>query len=153
MGWPPDRRRRIALAAILLFCVVSRGGYVLYLARVDPDVAYERDSVSYIRPAQALVDHRRFDQAATERTAEFLRTPGYPVFIAVVRDVAGSGNTRLLLAQAGLSTLTVFLAFVLATRLWSVTTGLVAGALVALEPLQFYTAGTLIAEGLSALAS
>ena len=152
MGWPPDRRRRIALAAILLFCVVSRGGYVLYLARVDPDVAYERDSVSYIRPAQALVDHRRFDQAATERTAEFLRTPGYPVFIAVVRDVAGSGNTRLLLAQAGLSTLTVFLAYVLATRLWSVTTGLVAGALVALEPLQFYTAGTLIAEGLSALA-
>lgn len=152
MLWPADRRRRLTLMAILAFCVISRGGFVLYLAQVDPGIAYEQDTNSYTDPARALVDHRRFDQAAGDDTPEFLRTPGYPVFLAGVDEVAGSGLTRLLLVQVGLSTLTVFLAFVLATRLWSVTTGLVAGALVALEPLQFYTAGTLITEGLSALA-
>jgi 4-amino-4-deoxy-L-arabinose transferase-like glycosyltransferase len=144
------RSRNIALAAILLVCVVGRGAYVLYLVHTDAVVTAHGDAPTYLGPAHELLHHGRFNSATTPSRPEFLRTPGYPVFIAAVYRVFGETNTAVLLAQVALSALTVFLAYLLAARIWSVPIGLLAALLTVLEPLQNATSATLLTETLSA---
>jgi hypothetical protein len=56
-----------------------------------------------------------------------------------------------LLVQVALSALTVFLAYLLAARIWSVPIGLLAALFTLLEPLQNATSATLLTESLAAL--
>ena len=145
------RSRRLLLAAILLGCVVGRGVYVLHLVDSNAVVTTTGDTPSYLGPARELLDHGRFDSASTPIRPEFLRTPGYPVFIAAVYRVFGRSNTAVLLVQVALSALTVFLAYLLAARIWSVPIGLLAALLTTLEPLQNSTSATILTESISAL--
>ena len=55
------RSRRLLLAAILLFCVVGRGAYVLYLVHDHAVVTTTGDAPSYLGPARELLHHGRFD--------------------------------------------------------------------------------------------
>lgn len=143
--------RRRALLSVLLLCVVSRGGYVAYLAVVGPDAAHEADTASYLGPARALAEEGRFDRAPDDPRPEFVRTPGYPLFLAGVMTLFGSLTTPALAIQVLLSAATVLLVYVLGVRMWSAAAGLVAALLVTLEPLQFTTTGTLLTECLTAL--
>ncbi len=146
------RSRTLVLTAILLGCVVGRGAYVLYLAHSDKIVTTVGDVPTYLGPAHELLDHGRFDSAGPPPDQpEFLRTPGYPVFIAAVYRVFGENNTAVLLVQVALSGLTVFLAYLLAARMWSATIGVLAALFTALDPLQSTTAATLLTESLAAL--
>src|SRR5947207_2349476 len=145
------RSRRLFLVAILLVCVVGRGAYALYLVHSHPDVTIEGDSPTYLGPAHELLAHSRFDSASTPDQPEFLRTPGYPVFIAAVQRVFGASDTAVLLAQVALSGLTVLIVYLLAARIWSAPIGLLAALLTTLEPLQNYTSATLLTESLGAL--
>ncbi len=145
------RSRGLLLAAILIVCVVGRGGYVLYLVHSNASVTTEGDTPTYLGPARELADHGRFDSATPAGRPEFLRTPGYPLFVAAVYRVFGQHDTAVLLVQVLLSALTVFLAYLLAARIWSVPIGLLAALFTALEPLQNSTSATLLTESLSAL--
>jgi hypothetical protein len=145
------RSRRLFLVAILVVCVVGRGAYALYLVHSHPDVTIEGDTPTYLGPAHELLAHGRFDSGNPPGQPEFLRTPGYPVFIAAVHRVFGENNTSVLLVQVALSGLTVFVVYLLAARIWSVPIGLLAAALTTLEPLQNYTSATLVTESLGAL--
>lgn len=145
------RAHRALLALLLVFCVVSRGGYVLYATRVAPEVTREPDTVSYLGPAEALAEEGRFDRAPDDPRPEFLRTPGYPLFLAAVRMVFGPGATPVLLVQVLLSALAVVAVYVLGSRLWSAKTGLLAALIVTFDPLQFTTAGTVLTESITAL--
>ena len=108
-------------------CVVGRGGYALYLVHSDEIVTTTGDAPSYLGPARMLAEHARFENLDGEK--EYLRTPGYPLFIAAVYRVFGERNTAVLLVQVLLSAVTVYLAYLLATRTWSSTIGLVAAVL------------------------
>lgn len=145
------RSRRLLLTAILVCCVVGRGAYVLYLAHSDQIVTTVGDVPTYLGPAHELLDHGRFNSASPPGQPEFLRTPGYPVFIAAVWRIFGESNTAVLLVQVALSGLTDFLAYLLAARMWSVPVGLLAALLIALDPLQSTTAAALLTESLAAL--
>src|SRR5262249_38389754 len=79
-----------------------------------------------------------------------LRTPGYPLFIAAVYRVFGEQITAVLLAQVVLSALSVLLAYLLATRMWSSTVGLVAAVMMLIGPLQSATTAALLTETLAA---
>jgi len=139
------------LAAILIACVVGRGAYVLYLVHTNAVVTAHGDAPTYLGPARELIDHGRFNSATSPGQPEFLRTPGYPAFIAAVYGVFGKNNTAVLLVQVVLSALTIFLAYLLAARIWSPPIGLLAALFTLLEPLQNATSATLLTESLSAL--
>lgn len=145
------RSRRLLLAAILVLCVVGRGAYVVYLAHTDGIETTAGDAPTYIGPARELADHGRFESVSLPGQPEFLRTPGYPAFIATIYRVFGENNTAVLLVQALLSALTVFLAYLLTARMWSVKIGLLAALFTAFDPLQNLTAGTILTESLAAL--
>jgi hypothetical protein len=145
------RSRTLLLAAILVCCVVGRGVHVLYLAHTHHIVTTVGDTPTYLGPAKELLDHGRFDSASPPGQPEYLRTPGYPVFIAAVYRIFGETNTAVLLVQVALSALTVFLAYLLAARMWSVPIGLLAALFTALDPVQNATSSSILTESLAAL--
>jgi 4-amino-4-deoxy-L-arabinose transferase-like glycosyltransferase len=145
------RSRKLLLAAILVCCVVGRGAHVLYLAHNHDIVTTVGDTPTYLGPAKELLHHNQFDSASPPGQPEFLRTPGYPVFIAAVYRVFGESNTALLLVQVALSALTVFLAYLLAAWMWSAPIGLLAALFTALDPVQNATASTILTESIAAL--
>jgi 4-amino-4-deoxy-L-arabinose transferase-like glycosyltransferase len=146
------RARVLILAAILVCAVVGRGAYAVYLVHHDEIVTESGDTPTYLGPARELAEHGRFDRpdGSESRHPEFIRTPGYPVFIAAVYRVFGVGDiTAVLLAQIVVSGFTILLAYLLATRMWSSSVGLIAALFTALEPLQNSTSATLLTETLS----
>lgn len=145
------KSRRFVLGLILAVCVVGRGAFALYLVHTSPAITTEGDTQSYLEPAHELLVNGRFNSGSLSNGPEFLRTPGYPVFIAAVYRVFGESATAILLAQVALSGVTVLIVYLLAARIWSAPIGLVAAALTTLEPLQNYTSGTLITESLATL--
>ena len=142
--------RRIAIGVVVLVAVVTRVGWMLHVRDTNPAATTSRDTPSYVQPARALVE----DGALTTRPGSadpiYFRTPGYPLVIATVFAV-DENETAFLLGQVLLSCLTVFLAYVLAKQRWGVTVGVVAAALIALEPLQFAASGTLLTESVFSL--
>src|SRR5262245_6795499 len=147
------RSRVLILVAIVAVCVIARGAHAVYLVHTDGGVTESGDTPTYLGPARELAEHGRFDRpdGSEARHPEFIRTPGYPVFVAAVYRAFGVGdNTAVLLAQVLVSGLTIALAYLLATRMWSAPVGLLAALFTALEPLQNSTSATLLTETLSA---
>jgi hypothetical protein len=136
---------------IIVACVVGRGAYVVHVAHHDKYDAYGGDTVSYLLPAKALVHDHRFHHNANSPVPEFLRTPGYPLFLAGVDEVFGTGVAAVLLAQVLVSAATLLLVFLLGARLWSANVGLLAAALVALEPSQWLSTARILSESLDTL--
>jgi 4-amino-4-deoxy-L-arabinose transferase-like glycosyltransferase len=145
-----SRAHRV-LAALLAVCVVGRGAYVLYLVHAHAIITSSGDAPSYLLPARQLFAHGRFDSGNPPGLSEFLRTPGYPAFIAAIYRVFGQSITAVLLVQVVCSAVTVLLVYLLATRMWSTEVGLVAALLTLLEPLQNATTATILTECLAAL--
>jgi 4-amino-4-deoxy-L-arabinose transferase-like glycosyltransferase len=133
------------LASILLFCLLSRLGWVLHLEDTAPSRTLSNDSWSYLYPARFLVGTGHFPATL------FLRTPGYPALIAGVFAIRDS-ETAFLIVQVLLSCATVLACYFVASRLWGPTTGLVAAGLLAVEPLQFVASGSVLTESVSSLA-
>ena len=76
-----------------------------------------------------------------------VRSPGYPVFLAGVYSVLGRESLRAVwLVQAVLSALVVWQVFALAGRVFGSNAGLLAAALVAVDPFQIYFCGRLLSE-------
>jgi len=152
-GPPPSRQRakRGLLLAVLLVCLFSRGAYALYAVHAHPQRTVEGDTRSYTEPARALLEDHRFSRAPDDAQPEFVRTPGYPAFLAVTYRLFGESSTAVLLVQVALSTLTVLVVYRLAARMWSVSTALIAAVITTLEPLQNFSAGRMTTESLEAL--
>jgi hypothetical protein len=114
-AWSP----RTVLLVVLAVCVVVRGAGALAVLLTNPHVVVQVDSASYLRPALALLDHAHFLRSSAVHEPEFVRTPGYPAFIALVYLVFGASHAALLLAQVVVSTLTVLVVWRLGVRMWS----------------------------------
>lgn len=87
------------IVRVVFFLALGEGGYI------------QSDSLSYIAPAQSLIDSGNFLDASG--TPEVRRTPGYPVFIAISLLI-GTGEIGVLALQYALSLgLAAMIAFLL----------------------------------------
>ncbi len=141
--------QRVLLAAILLACVLGRGAYVVHVAHSDPSSTSSGDTKSYVRPALALVDEGHFNHTVGQSEPEFIRTPGYPLFIAGSYKVFGVDLTALLLMQVVASACSLLLVYLLAARMWSAWIGLIGAALTLLEPSQNLATAKVLTECLA----
>ncbi len=128
---------RCALAGIFIFALAVR----VFAAIVHP--YYLPDSADYSALAKAIVAGHAYEihgQLAR-------RMPGYPVFVAGFYSIFGFHHLPILLAQAVLSALTTTFSALLG-RCVSPATGLLSGALTALDPLGIGFSASLLTEPL-----
>jgi uncharacterized protein (TIGR03086 family) len=129
---------------------VLRVGVVLAVTSADAHRGDSGDKASYVLPAEALLHDHQFDHEPGSNVAEFVRTPGYPAFLAAVYAVSDESDMAVYVVQALLSGLAVLLAIDLARRLsGSLVVGLVAGVALALDPLQTSVLGFVGTEALA----
>ena len=146
-----DRRtlQRWAIAVIVV-AAAARVGWAAWIAHAEPSAVYNPDTPGYIWPARALIDGGRFSFSPTDPTPMYLRTPGYPAFLAAILWPTGSA-WAISPIQATVSLLGVAVIVLVAWRLLGPTAALVAGAVVALDPLQFAASGALLTESVASV--
>ena len=110
---PGVRSPRILLVVILGLCLFLRTGAVVAVLDSDPHVVVQADTPTYEQPALALLQNGEFSRSPQDQRPEFLRTPGYPAFIATVYLIFGQSHAALLLMQVFLSTVTVLVVYLL----------------------------------------
>ena len=130
--------------------VAVRVGFAFVLG-LDEARLIEPDSNDYLSNAEALLDDGRFLTAPGSDEPEFERTPGYPLFIAVILVVTGRSILAVALAQAALSALVALPMFLIARRLFGERAGVVAVVLFIADPLSLYFGAMVMTETLAAL--
>jgi 4-amino-4-deoxy-L-arabinose transferase-like glycosyltransferase len=146
-----DRRTvcRIAVAVIVAG-IVARVAWAAWIAHADPLAVLSPDTPGYLGPAHALIDAGRFSLSPLDPTPMFVRTPGYPAFLAAILWITSS-EWAISPIQAAFSAMTVAAVVLVGWRLLGRTAGLVAGALLVLDPLQFMASGTVLTEGIASV--
>jgi 4-amino-4-deoxy-L-arabinose transferase-like glycosyltransferase len=134
-----DRR---LLGLILLMALVLRLG----LALVRPEEDEAADEGHWDRMARVFAK-----QGLLAAEAGTYRPPLYPLMLAAVYRVCGTGAWPVRVVQAGLGVLTCLLIYDLGRRLGTSRTGLLAATLAAGYPLLVFFAGVRLAEGLIVL--
>lgn len=140
-------RQRWAIAGLVLAVAVFRVALVLVVHDRAPERAVVDDTAGYVDPARSLLDDGDFDHQPGTEVPEFVRTPGYPVFVAAAWFVSGDSTGFLLAVQAALGSLAVLFVILLGLRLtrsFAVAYG--AGVLVAVDPLQNAQSGLIVTE-------
>jgi len=147
-----DRRTVCRCAvAVIVIGIVARVAWAAWIAHADPLAARSPDTPGYVGPARALLEAGRFSLSPQDPTPMFVRTPGYPAFLAAILWVTSSDWT-ISPIQAATSAVTVAAVVLVGWRLIGRTAGLVAGALLVLDPLQFMASGTILTEGVASIA-
>lgn len=144
------RRLCFVLAALIVVALAARVGWAAWIAHAEPDAVRSGDTPGYLGPARALIDSGRFSYSPQDDTPMFLRTPGYPALLAAILWVTDS-EWAISPIQAALSASVVVLVVVVGRRVIGTVAGLVAGVIVALDPLQFALSGTILSETLASL--
>lgn len=139
--------KRLATFALIALALVLavRVGWSAWVAHAHPEAVVTGDTPDYLGSARALVENRSFDRSPDDDTPQFLRTPGYPVLLATILWATNS-EWSISPIQALLSGVAIVGTFLIGRRMIGVTAGLVAGAVVALDPLQFALSGTVLTE-------
>jgi 4-amino-4-deoxy-L-arabinose transferase-like glycosyltransferase len=146
-----DRRTVCRCAvAVIVTGIVARVAWAGWIAHADPLAARSPDTPGYLVPAHALIEAGRFSLSPLDPTPMFVRTPGYPAFLAAILWITSS-EWAISPIQAAFSALTVAAVVLVGWRLLGLTAGLVAGALLVLDPLQFMASGTILTEGVASV--
>jgi 4-amino-4-deoxy-L-arabinose transferase-like glycosyltransferase len=107
------------------------------------------DSITYDRPAVNLLRHRVFSQSsAPPFEVETFRTPGYPVFLAMIYAVAGHNHAIVLLTQAVIGATIVGLTYATGRHLWNEGAAFFAASFTALDPVSILYCSYLLSETL-----
>jgi 4-amino-4-deoxy-L-arabinose transferase-like glycosyltransferase len=136
--------------AIIIAGLGARVVWAAWIAHSDPLAVRSPDTPGYVWPARALIEAGRFTLSPTDPTPMFVRTPGYPAFLAAILWITDS-EWAISPIQAVLSSLTVAAVVLVGWRLIGRTAGLVAGALLVLDPLQFTESGMILTEGVASI--
>lgn len=140
-------RQRWAVAGLVLVVAVFRVALVLAVHDRAPERAVVDDTAGYVDPARSLLEDGDFDHRPGTEMPEFVRTPGYPVFVAAAWWVSGDSTGFLLAVQAALGSLAVLFVVLLGLRLTrSFAVAFGAGLLVAVDPLQNAQSGLIVTE-------
>ena len=128
-GVPWHRKLLVLLAAV----AGLRLGLLWLAAAAGPTFMMSSDSDGYENPARALLQVGRFAQdPAHPEKPELKRTPGYPLFIALVYGLFGESRTLLIAVQVLVGVATIGLACLLVH--WDRRAGLAAAVFLALDP-------------------
>ena len=108
---------RRALLLIVLVAIVH-GLFFIWYQRPDW-YAQWTDQVGYRRLGQALATTGKFTKFpdATEFAPEVIRTPVYPLFLAIIYKVAGMGQLPVALAQTALFVAMCLFVYAIAKRI------------------------------------
>lgn len=140
----PTRRRLVLLFALAVTLRLFVFGYMVH----EPRKFFAQDSDGYNQRAINLVQHGVF--AGEEQppfTADLLRTPAYPAFLAAVYWAVGYMPAAVIALQALIGGLCVVLTVLLARELRAPPAAAwLAGLLVAVEPLSVLYTNRLLTE-------
>jgi 4-amino-4-deoxy-L-arabinose transferase-like glycosyltransferase len=135
--------------AILALCLLTRVGLFLVARPWEPTneraVVLQFDAVGYHALAVNLLQHGVFSQTV-DGQPEGLRTPGYPLFLALCYSAFGQRTWVVLIAQLFLDTLSCFLLLVTFTRTLGSKAASYAGLFYALDPHLVLYANHLLSE-------
>lgn len=119
---------------VLAACVVKLAIFVA-VSRERPGFPIHFDTQTYVQPALALLKAGTFSPSPAEvSTPEVNRTPGYPVFLAVVMRLFGEGLVAPGMANIVFSSLVALTVGALAFRFFGRRAALVATAVATLDP-------------------
>lgn len=129
----------------LLFaaCLVVHAGILLTArartGRIDGYALKSLDCGEFYRLAQNLVTHRVFSTRVSESLEpDTWRTPGYPMFLALVISTLGDSPTSLVVVQQALSILNIVLLFLIARAWMSERRALLTSLLFLIEPYHLF---------------
>ena len=144
--------RTLWWCAVVLIIVgaTARVGWAAWIAHVEPAAVRSPDTPGYLEPARALIDTGRFSLSPMDNAPMFVRTPGYPAFLAPILWITNS-EWAISPIQATVSVLGVVLVVLVGWRLIGPTAGLVAGLLLLLDPLQLAASGTILTESIASV--
>jgi 4-amino-4-deoxy-L-arabinose transferase-like glycosyltransferase len=143
-------RRVHPVVWVVLGALCLRLLWVLIIAQ-EPARLTEPDSSGYLDSAQALIQDWRFNEAPGDPEPQFVRTPGYPLFLAFLMSFLGTDVVRLAVAQSVLSAVVVVPTYLLGARIFSPRIGLIAAILTAAHFQLIYYSGMMLTETLASL--
>ena len=126
---PASRRFTILLVVLTLSLVVRAA----ILVRADQALLFEHDSASYINSARALLETGTFSIAPNQLEPQTIRTPGYPLFLAMLFGLFGENWIAILFVQMCFSVATIGLVYGFGSKLWNPDLALLASVLLALD--------------------
>jgi hypothetical protein len=126
---------------LIVGAIALRVAWSAWIAHAHPTAVTSGDTAGYIGPARALLEKGRFSLSPHDATPMFLRTPGYPAVLTAILWVTNS-QWSLSPIQAALSVLPVLVTVFVGRRVIGPTAAMLAGAFVALDPLQFALSGS-----------
>lgn len=135
----------IALS-VLLVIRVAVGAVILR----SPERTLWPDSDGYLRLARALV-HEGAYQGDSGSPLDLMRTPGYPVFLALTFRCFGESLEAVLYLQLLMGTIVGMALFVVGKALWSRTTGFLAAWIYLLTPNAFVWSLAILSDTLFTL--
>ena len=137
------------LALIFFTALLARSLVFIYVAS-DVRKFYTFDSSEYVTLAQNLLDHGTFSQENTPPfSPDLARTPGYPVFLAIVLKAFGNNFHAIILLQIIIGGITAVLTYYLAVKLGHPTSAcLIAAWIVTLDPVAVLLSNRLLTETL-----
>jgi len=141
-------RSSVLAWAVIIGASAIRLGWAAWVAHAHPEAVISPDSPDYLGPARTLFDDGQFGVSPEDDTPMFVRTPGYPVFVGAILWVTNS-QWSVSPLQVALSLLVIVIVVLVGRRTISPTAGLLAGVIVALDPLQFAASGTILSESLA----
>ena len=140
--WPSARRASFVLAAVLIVCFGARMGWMLHLRADAPELTHSPDTPSYVGAAHtARGGPVAFSRFAGSSQPLFVRTPGYPLFLAGAFAVTDENRPRRSPSRWWCSVATAWLTFVIAASLWGEMAGVFAALVNVLDPTQFRAVG------------
>ncbi len=135
------------LYVILLVALVSRAALLAVLWKDPGDRIYTPDSQDYIQLSDSLEKWGSFER---DGRPEIFRTPGYPLLLAFAASWQDSWWRAVLVFQIVLDVALVYLTFLLGWTLVEERVGLIAAALLAIEPVAVASCLRILSDSLYA---
>jgi 4-amino-4-deoxy-L-arabinose transferase-like glycosyltransferase len=146
--FPPDIFRPIGWGLITLIEIASLALFFV-VAAVDADRIFSPDSLTYLNSARALRQIRRFaiDPVSPDQP-QIMRTPGYPLFLAIILFIGGDRYAGVILIQILLHLGTIGLTYHLTRRICTRQLAILAAVLLALDLASSVSAHQVLTETL-----
>ncbi len=142
-----SKKIRIALIAVTAAAVLIRICYAIP-GILNPELVMRTDTATYLGPALSLLHDGTYSTAPGSGIPALVRTPGYPVFLALLLGISGNSPGFCVLVSALLGGLTVIPLF-LSARLYAPwKAALAATVLFALNPTAIALSPMLISDTL-----
>ena len=127
---------RYRTLALIVLVAVANGLFFIWYQQPDWNTRAWPDQVGYRRLAEVLATTGKFTKApdAPQFSPEVIRTPVYPLFVATIYKVAGTGQVPVALAQTALFAAICVLVYTIARRVAGERVAIVAATATALFP-------------------